>query len=81
MVRAIFSAEPVNVAGGGCVESVVTRRTHLRFCVRRRFFGVEGIKRSRSGWGREETLSNTRAPLHGYEYREGNLITAAQRVK
>jgi hypothetical protein len=28
MVRAIFSAEPAKVPGGGCVESVVTRRTH-----------------------------------------------------
>jgi hypothetical protein len=46
MVRAIFSAGPVNVPRGGCVESVVTRRTHLRFCVRRRFFEVEGIERS-----------------------------------
>ena len=34
MVLAISAAEPVNVRGGGCVESVVTPRTHLRFCVR-----------------------------------------------
>jgi hypothetical protein len=31
MVLAISAAEPVNVLGGGCVESVVTPRTHLRF--------------------------------------------------
>jgi len=43
-VVAIFAAEPVNVPGGGCVESVVTRRTHLRF-TGRRFVEVEGIDR------------------------------------
>jgi hypothetical protein len=42
MVLAISAAEPVNVRGGGCVESVVTPRTHLRFCVRA-FVEVEGI--------------------------------------
>jgi hypothetical protein len=31
MVRAICSAEPVNVRPGGCVESVFTRRTHRFF--------------------------------------------------
>jgi hypothetical protein len=30
MVLAISAAEPVNVRSGGCVESVVTPRTHLR---------------------------------------------------
>ena len=50
MVLAISAAEPVNVRGGGCVESVVTPRTHLRFCVRafvefcvRAFVELEGI--------------------------------------
>jgi hypothetical protein len=37
IVLAIVSAEPAKVPDGGCVESVVTRRTHLRFCVRFRF--------------------------------------------
>src|SRR5688572_8356812 len=35
MVLAISAAEPENVLGGGCVESVLTSRTHLRFGVRR----------------------------------------------
>jgi hypothetical protein len=34
IVRAISAALPENVPGGGCVESVVTRRTHFRFAVR-----------------------------------------------
>jgi len=38
IVRAIFSAEPEKVCGGGCVESVVTRRTHLL----ERFFVMDG---------------------------------------
>jgi (2R)-phospho-3-sulfolactate synthase (ComA) len=42
MVRAISAAEPLNVPAGGCAESVVTPRTHFRFCVRR-FVEVEGI--------------------------------------
>jgi hypothetical protein len=42
MVLAISAAEPLNVPGGGCVESVVTRRTHLRLCLPR-FVEVEGI--------------------------------------
>jgi hypothetical protein len=42
MVLAISAAEPVNVRGGGCVESVVTRRTHLRFRFGT-FVEVEGI--------------------------------------
>jgi hypothetical protein len=32
--RAMSVAEPVNVLGGGCVESVVTRRTHFRVVLR-----------------------------------------------
>ena len=32
IVRAISEDEPVNVRLGGCVESVVTRLTHRRFC-------------------------------------------------
>jgi hypothetical protein len=31
---AISLAEPVNVLSGGCVESVVTCRTHFRFAAR-----------------------------------------------
>ena len=42
MVLAISAAEPENVPGGGCVESVVTPRTHLRFLFTR-FVEVEGI--------------------------------------
>jgi hypothetical protein len=42
MVLAISAAEPENVPGGGCVESVVTPRTHLRFRVPR-LVEVEGI--------------------------------------
>jgi hypothetical protein len=33
-VLAISAAEPENVPGGGCVESVVTPRTHFRFASR-----------------------------------------------
>jgi hypothetical protein len=35
MVLAISAADPLNVPAGGCVESVVTPRTHLRFRVGR----------------------------------------------
>lgn len=38
---AISVAEPVNVPGGGCVESVVTRRTHFR--VAARFFAMSPV--------------------------------------
>jgi hypothetical protein len=34
MVLAIWAADPENVPAGGCVESVVTPRTHRRFRVR-----------------------------------------------
>lgn len=34
IVLAIWLAEPVNVPRGGCVESVVTFRTHFRFVAR-----------------------------------------------
>lgn len=43
MALAIVAAEPVKVPDGGCVESVATARTHLRFG-ERRFAGVAGIK-------------------------------------
>ena len=34
IVLAICAPEPLKVRGGGCVESVVTPRTHLRFRIR-----------------------------------------------
>jgi hypothetical protein len=34
MVRAISAADLLNVPRGGCVESVVTSRTHRRFAAR-----------------------------------------------
>lgn len=34
IVRAIWAADPENVPRGGCVESVVTVRTHLRVFLR-----------------------------------------------
>ncbi len=74
MVLAISAAEPMKVRGGGCVESVVTPRTHFRFLEPRRIravLEVDGIDlvQSRSAvasqpYGRNVLAGSDRGSKH-----------------